>query len=78
MVYLLIITTLQFHSAKPEVRFCAGSNPAHDVSEIYDDGKNGPAGNKSKLLSLVKHTTKKISSSSSTASLKYLLVITKH
>ena len=26
----------QLHSAKPELKFCAGSNPACDVSEIRD------------------------------------------
>ena len=30
------ITTAQLHSTKPELRFCAGSNPACDVSEIRD------------------------------------------
>ena len=24
------------HSTKPEIRFCAGSNPAHGVSEVPD------------------------------------------
>ena len=30
------ITTAQLHSSKPELRFCAGSNPAHRVSGIRD------------------------------------------
>ena len=30
------ITTTQLHSTKPELRFCAGSNPARGVSEIRD------------------------------------------
>ena len=30
------ITTVQFHSTKSEFRFCVGSNPARDVSEICD------------------------------------------
>ena len=30
------ITTPQLHSTKPELRFCAGSNPARNVSEIRD------------------------------------------
>ena len=30
------ITTAQLHSTKPELRFCAGSNPARGVSEIRD------------------------------------------
>ena len=33
---LVVITTAQLHSTKPELRFCAGSNPAHAVSEIRD------------------------------------------
>ena len=33
---LVVITTEQLHSTKPELRFCAGSNPAHGVSEIRD------------------------------------------
>ena len=31
-----IITTAQLHSTKPELRFCAGSNPARVVSEFPD------------------------------------------
>ena len=33
---VVVITTAQFHSTKPEFRFCAGSNPARGVSEIRD------------------------------------------
>ena len=33
---VVVITTAQLHSTKPELRFCAGSNPAHGVSEIRD------------------------------------------
>ena len=33
---VVVITTAQFHSTKPEPRFCAGSNPARGVSEIRD------------------------------------------
>ena len=33
---LVVITTEQLHSTKPELRFCAGSNPARGVSEIRD------------------------------------------
>ena len=29
-----VVTTAQLYSAKPEPRFCAGSNPARGVSEI--------------------------------------------
>ena len=32
----MVITTAQLHSTKPELRFCAGSNPARGVSEIRD------------------------------------------
>ena len=32
----VVITTAQLHSTKPELRFCAGSNPARGVSEIHD------------------------------------------
>ena len=31
------IVETQLHSTKPELRLYAGSNPAHDVSEIRDD-----------------------------------------
>ena len=33
---VVVITTAQLHSPKPELRFCAGSNPARGVSEIRD------------------------------------------
>ena len=33
---IAVITTAQLHSTKPELRFCAGSNPARGVSEIRD------------------------------------------
>ena len=33
---VVVVTTAQLHSTKPELRFCAGSNPAGDVSEIRD------------------------------------------
>ena len=32
----VVITTAQLHSTKPELRLCAGSNPARGVSEIRD------------------------------------------
>ena len=32
----LVFTTPQLHSIKPELRFCAGSNPPRGVSEIRD------------------------------------------
>ena len=33
---VVIITTANLHSTKPELRLCAGSNPARNVSEIRD------------------------------------------
>ena len=32
---VMVITTVQLHSTKSELRFCAGSNPACGVSEIH-------------------------------------------
>ena len=37
--HIVVITTAQLHSSKPELRFCAGPNPACGVSEIRD-GEN--------------------------------------
>ena len=31
---VMVISTAQLHSTKPELRFCAGSNTARGVSEI--------------------------------------------
>ena len=36
---VMVITTAQLHSTKSDLRLCTGSNPAHDVSEIYN-GEN--------------------------------------
>ena len=33
---VVVITTAQLHSRKPELRLCAGSNPAPGVSVIRD------------------------------------------
>ena len=33
---VVVMNTAQLHSAKPQLRFCAGSNPACGVSEIRD------------------------------------------
>ena len=33
---VVVITTAQIHSTKPELGFCAGSNPAPSVLEIRD------------------------------------------
>ena len=58
---VVVITTAHLHSTKPELRFCAGSNPTCSVSEIHDgeDLTMVPAGNKAKRVSLVNHTIKK-------------------
>ena len=32
---VVVITTEQFYSTKSELRLCAGSNPAREVSEIH-------------------------------------------
>ena len=32
----MVISIAQFHSNKPELRFCAGSSPARDMLEISD------------------------------------------
>ena len=34
---VVVITTAQLHSIKPELRFCTDSNPACGMSEIRDD-----------------------------------------
>ena len=31
---VVVITTAQLYSTKPELRFCAGLNPTHGVLEI--------------------------------------------
>ena len=33
---VVVITTAQHHSTKPQLRFCTGSNPADGLSEIRD------------------------------------------
>ena len=33
---VVVTPTAQLYSIKPELKFCAGSNPAHGVSEICD------------------------------------------
>ena len=40
----VVITTVQFHSTKPELSFCECSNPARGMSEIRDGeiSDNGP------------------------------------
>ena len=57
-----VITTAQLHSTKPELRFCAGSNPARRVrdSRWWGSLTIVPAGNKAKRLSSVNHTTETI------------------
>ena len=46
-------TTAQFHSAKPKLRFCAGSNLWGSLTMVL-------AGNKAESLLSVKHTTKTV------------------
>ena len=53
---VVVITTAQLHSTKPELRICAGSNHALGGLEIRD----GEDLNKAKRLSSVNHTTKTI------------------
>ena len=53
---LVVITTAQPHSTKPELRSCAVSNPARGFSESRD----GEARIKAKRLSSVNHTIKTI------------------
>ena len=33
---VVVITTAELYSTKPELKFCAGLNPAGNVSEIRD------------------------------------------
>ena len=33
---VVVITTAQIYSTKPELRLCVGSNPARSVSELLD------------------------------------------
>ena len=37
LVWILANCTAPLHSTKPELRFCAGSNPVPGMSEIRDD-----------------------------------------
>ena len=39
---VVVITTAQLHSTKPELKSCIGSNPACSMSEIRN-GDNGPS-----------------------------------
>ena len=57
---VVVITTAQLHSSKPELRLCAGSNPVHGVSEIRD-GEDLLQWSQLEIrlrLSSVNHTTK--------------------
>ena len=61
---VVVTTTAQLHSTKPEFRFCADSNPARGVLEIRD-GEDLWQWSRleiriNKRLSLVNHTTKTI------------------
>ena len=33
---VVVVTTAQLHSTKPELKFCSGSNPARGVPETRD------------------------------------------
>ena len=33
---VVVITTAPPHLTRPEIRFCAGTNPVHGVLEIHD------------------------------------------
>ena len=57
---VVVITTAQLHSTKPEFRFCTGSNPARSVSEICDYEISTPARSKAKCLLSVNHPAKSI------------------
>ena len=58
---VVAITTTQLHSTKPELRFCACSNPARvRDSRWWGSLTMVTAGKKPKHLSLVNHTTKTI------------------
>ena len=59
---VVVITTAQLHSPKPELRFWAGSNPARGVSKICD-GEDLWQWSRLEIrlrLSLVNHATKTI------------------
>ena len=38
---VVVVTTTQLHSTRPEFRFCACSNPAHGMSEMVRISDNG-------------------------------------
>ena len=61
---VVFITTVKLHLTNPELRFCARSNPASSISEIWGEqmrmSDNGPGWHKVKHLSSVNHTTKAI------------------
>ena len=63
----MVTTTAELHSPKPELRFCASPNPAHDVLEIYNGeiSEYGLAGNNVKRFSSVGSSAKTINYSSS-------------
>ena len=59
---VVVITTAQLHSIKPEPRFCRFKPCLESVGDLRWWGSLTmiPAGNKAKRLSLVNHTTKTI------------------
>ena len=52
---LVVITTAQLHSTKPEISFCANSNSAYAVSEIRDReiSDDGPGWKKQKQFIII-------------------------
>ena len=71
---VMVITTVQLHSTKPKLRFCAGSNPVWHVgdSRWWGSLRMVPAGNKVKCLLSVNHTTKTIHHHHHSSTLKSL------
>ena len=57
----MVITTAHLHSAKPELRLCAGSNPDRSVSKFHDGEDLWQWSGleiKAKRLSSINHATK--------------------
>ena len=71
---VMVITTVQLHSTKPKLRFCAGSNLVRHVgdSQWWGSLRMVPAGNKVKCLLSVNHTTKTIHHHHHSSTLKSL------
>ena len=56
---VVVITTAQLHSTKPDLRLCADSSPARGVSEIRD-GEDLCQWSRLEIKLNVNHTTKAI------------------